>query len=145
VVTIYADNAVRVRAGPSNVKITELMREAIDEWLTGERGGAVVRFWGLCYLEKCFPTTVLHDVINSSAKISGMNSHHYALDCITSLFNMQPPKCFGIRLPSSGSFLDPSDLLKKQNNYVVCHIIKCYVFCFSGSTQGSRKLLEDIT
>jgi hypothetical protein len=60
-----------------------------------------------------------------------MNNQHYALDYITSLFNIQAPTCFGSRVPFSGSFLDPCELLKKQNNYVVNHIMyhKCYVAC----------------
>jgi hypothetical protein len=49
-----------------------------------------------------------------------INSQHYALDYITSLFNMHAPTCFGSRVPSSGSFLDPCELLEKQNNSVVC-------------------------
>jgi hypothetical protein len=48
-----------------------------------------------------------------------INIQHYALDYITSLFNMQAPTCFGSRVPSSGSFLDPCELLEKQKNYVV--------------------------
>jgi hypothetical protein len=35
---------------------------------------------------------------------------------ITSLFNMQAPTCFGSSLLSSGSFLDPCELLEKQKN-----------------------------
>jgi ABC-type transport system involved in Fe-S cluster assembly fused permease/ATPase subunit len=41
-----------------------------------------------------------------------------ALYYITSLFNMQAPTCFGSRVPSSGSFPDPCELLEKQNNNV---------------------------
>jgi hypothetical protein len=45
-----------------------------------------------------------------------INNKHYTLDYITSLFNMQVPTSFGSNLPSSGSFLDPCELLEKQNN-----------------------------
>jgi hypothetical protein len=50
-----------------------------------------------------------------------INNQHYALDYITSLFNMQAPTCFSSRVTSSGSFLDPCELLEKQNSDVVCH------------------------
>jgi hypothetical protein len=54
VVTIYADNAVRFRAGHSNVKITEeLMRESMDEWLTGGGGGGQIL--GSLLLREVFP------------------------------------------------------------------------------------------
>jgi hypothetical protein len=39
------------------------------------------------------------------------NNQHYALNCTTPLFNIQAPTYFGSSLPSSGSFLDPSELL----------------------------------
>jgi hypothetical protein len=42
-----------------------------------------------------------------------INHQHYSLDYITSLFNMQAPTSFGSGLPSSGSFLDPCELLEK--------------------------------
>jgi hypothetical protein len=51
-----------------------------------------------------------------------INNQHYTLDYITSLFNMQARTCFGSRVPSSGSFLDPCELLEKQNNCVVYHM-----------------------
>jgi hypothetical protein len=41
-------------------------------------------------------------------------NQHYALLCITLLFYILAPKCFGSSLPSSGSFLDPSELLEMQ-------------------------------
>jgi hypothetical protein len=42
------------------------------------------------------------------------NNQHYALNCIIPLFNILAPTCFGISLPSSGSFLDPSELHEIQ-------------------------------
>jgi hypothetical protein len=38
------------------------------------------------------------------------NNQHYALICTTTLFYILAHKCFGSSLPSSGSFLDPSEL-----------------------------------
>jgi hypothetical protein len=37
--------------------------------------------------------------------------------------------CFGSSLPSSGSFLDPSELLEIQIEWVVYHIVCGYVAC----------------
>jgi hypothetical protein len=38
----------------------------------------------------------------------------YVLNCTTPLFNIQAPICFGSGLPSSGSFLDSSELHEMQ-------------------------------
>jgi hypothetical protein len=43
-----------------------------------------------------------------------INNQHYALICTTPLFYILAPTCFGSSLPSSGSFLDPSELLEIQ-------------------------------
>jgi hypothetical protein len=42
-----------------------------------------------------------------------INNQRYALNYITSLFNVPAPTCFGSSLPSSGSFLDPCELLEQ--------------------------------
>jgi hypothetical protein len=42
------------------------------------------------------------------------NNQHYALNFTTPLFHVLPPTCFDSSLPSSGSFLDPSELLEIQ-------------------------------
>jgi hypothetical protein len=42
------------------------------------------------------------------------HNQHYALNYTTPLFNIQTPTYFGSSLPSSGSFLDPSELLEMQ-------------------------------
>jgi hypothetical protein len=47
---------------------------------------------------------------------------HYAL-IITPLFDTQAPTCFGIDVPSSGSFLCPYELLEGRNGYIVCHVL----------------------
>jgi hypothetical protein len=44
-----------------------------------------------------------------------INNQHYAVIYVTSLTNIQAPTCFGSSLPSSGSFLDQSELLEMQN------------------------------
>jgi hypothetical protein len=50
-----------------------------------------------------------------------INNQHYALNYITSLFNVQATTCFGISLPSSGRYT---------------------TFCSSNS-HGSKKLPDD--
>jgi hypothetical protein len=45
---------------------------------------------------------------------------HYALSYITPLFDTQAPTCFGIYVPSSGSFVCPRELLESRNGNVVC-------------------------
>jgi hypothetical protein len=45
---------------------------------------------------------------------SSRNNQHYALICTTPLFYILTPTCFDSSLPSSGSFLDPSELLEIQ-------------------------------
>jgi hypothetical protein len=51
-------------------------------------------------------------------KIISITDQHYAL-IITPLFNTQAPTCFGIHVPSSGSFLCPYELLEGRIGYVV--------------------------
>jgi hypothetical protein len=46
--------------------------------------------------------------------LSSRNNQHYALISTTPLFYIMAPTCFGSSLPSSGSLLDPSELLKIQ-------------------------------
>jgi hypothetical protein len=54
---------------------------------------------------------------------------HYALICTTPLFYVLAPTCFGSSLPSSGSFLDPSEILEIQIQWVVYHIMGGYAAC----------------
>jgi hypothetical protein len=42
------------------------------------------------------------------------NNRHYALNCTTPLFYILAPTCFSSSLPSSESFLGPSELLEIQ-------------------------------
>jgi hypothetical protein len=53
----------------------------------------------------------------------------YALSFTTPLYYVMAPTCFGSSLPSSGSFLDPSELLEIQIEWVVYHIMCGYVTC----------------
>jgi hypothetical protein len=57
------------------------------------------------------------------------NNQHYALICTTPLFYILAPTCFDSSLPSSWSFLDPSELLEIQIDWVVYHIMCGYVAC----------------
>jgi hypothetical protein len=59
------------------------------------------------------------------------NNQHYSLICTTHLFYILAPTFFGSSLPSSGSFLDPSELLEIQIDWVVYHtcIMCSYVVC----------------
>jgi hypothetical protein len=50
-------------------------------------------------------------------------------DCTTPLIYILAPTCFGSNLPSSGSYLDPSELLEIQIGWVVYHIMCGYVTC----------------
>jgi hypothetical protein len=50
-------------------------------------------------------------------------------DCTNPLLDILAPKCFGSSLPSSGSFLDPSELLEIQIKWVVYCIMCGYVAC----------------
>jgi hypothetical protein len=56
---------------------------------------------------------------------------NYALNCTTSLFNIEAPTYFGSGLPSSESFLDLSELLEMQVEYSIC---------LSSNPAGSKKL-----
>jgi hypothetical protein len=51
----------------------------------------------------------------------------YALICTTPLFYVLAPTCFSSSLPSSGSFVDPPDLLEIQIEWVVYRIMCGYV------------------
>jgi hypothetical protein len=57
------------------------------------------------------------------------NDQQYALICNIPLFYVLAPTCFGSSMPTSGSFLDPSELLEIQIEWVVCHIMCGYVAC----------------
>jgi hypothetical protein len=57
------------------------------------------------------------------------NNQHYALICTNFLFYVLAPTCFGSSLPSSGSFLDPSELLETQIEWLVYHIMCGYEAC----------------
>jgi hypothetical protein len=74
-----------------------------------------------------------------------INNQHYALICTTSLFYILAPTCFDSSLPSSGSFLDPSELLEIQIEWVVYHVMCGYVACVPDchNSEGSKMLPDD--
>jgi hypothetical protein len=53
------------------------------------------------------------------------NNQKYALICTTPLFYLLAHTRFGSSLPSSGSFLNPSELLEIQIEWVVYHTFIC--------------------
>jgi hypothetical protein len=57
------------------------------------------------------------------------NDQQYTLICNTPLFYVLAATCFGSSLPSSGSFLDPSELLEIQIEWVLNHTMCGYVAC----------------
>jgi hypothetical protein len=57
------------------------------------------------------------------------NNQHYALICTVLLFYILAPTFFDSSLPSSGIFLDASELLETQIEWVLYHIMCGYVTC----------------
>jgi hypothetical protein len=55
------------------------------------------------------------------------NNQHYAPINTTPLFYIPAPTCFGSSLPPAGSFLDPSELLEIQIDWVACYMRCGYV------------------
>jgi hypothetical protein len=58
-----------------------------------------------------------------------INDQQYALIYSIPLFYILIPTYFGSSLPSSGSFLDPPELLEILIEWVVYHIMCGYVAC----------------
>jgi hypothetical protein len=70
------------------------------------------------------------------------NNQRYALICTTPLFYVLAPICYSSSLTSSGSFLDPSELLEIQIEWVVYRIMCCYTtysICISSNSEGSHR------
>jgi hypothetical protein len=65
---------------------------------------------------------------------SSRNNHYYALICTIPLFYILAPTCFGSSLPSSGSLLDPSELLEMQIEWMVYYLMCGYVACVPDGT-----------
>jgi hypothetical protein len=59
----------------------------------------------------------IHHSIVSNMKLHSRNNQHFALNCTTPLLYILAPTCFGSSLPSSESFLDPSELLKYKSSW----------------------------
>jgi hypothetical protein len=57
------------------------------------------------------------------------NDQQYSVICTTPVFYVVAPTCSGSSLPSSDSFLDPSELLDTQIEWVVYHIIRLSGLC----------------
>jgi hypothetical protein len=57
------------------------------------------------------------------------NNQQYSLICATTLLYVLAPTYFGNSLPSSGSFLDPSEFRVIQIEWVVYHMMYGYVTC----------------
>jgi hypothetical protein len=75
---------------------------------------------------------IFNTIINSGTLQKPRNlcirkDQQYTLICNTPLFYVLAPTCFGISLPSSGSFLDPSELLEIQIEWVVYRVMCGYV------------------
>jgi hypothetical protein len=64
------------------------------------------------------------------------NAQHYALVFTATLFYILVHTCFGSSLPSSRSFLDPSELLEIQIQWVVYHIMCGYALAYPGGCLG---------
>src|SRR5215510_5780737 len=56
-----------------------------------------------------------------------INTVHWVISIC--LFDMWASTCFGIHVPSSGSFLSPCELHEKSNSHVVHRITWNYVAC----------------
>jgi hypothetical protein len=74
-----------------------------------------------------------------------IKNQQYALICNTPLFYMLAATCFGSSLPSSGSVLDPSELLEIQIEWVVYHIMCGYVACVLDCRRQSDTSLKMAT
>jgi hypothetical protein len=66
-------------------------------------------------------------------------------DCTAPLFYVLAPTCFGSSLPSSGSLLDPSELLKIQIGRVEYHIMCGYVACVPDYRDSVRRQTGHVT
>jgi hypothetical protein len=62
----------------------------------------------------------------------------YALICTDPLFCILAPTCFSSSLPSSGSFLEPPELLEIRIGWVMYHIMCGYVTCVPDCNPAHR-------
>jgi hypothetical protein len=65
--------------------------------------------------------------MEGSISMSIIIDQHYALCYITPLFDMQAPTCFGIHVPSPGSFSCPRELVESRNVYVCLKVYNGYM------------------
>jgi hypothetical protein len=74
-----------------------------------------------------------------SLQACNRNNQLYALICTIPLFYKLAPRCFGSSLSSSGSFLNPSELLEIQIEWLVYHIMCGYLTCVPDCRGSVRK------
>jgi hypothetical protein len=69
------------------------------------------------------------------------NNQLYTLICTSPSFYILAPTCLGSSLPSSGSLLDPSELLEMQIEWVVYNtsIMCVYLACVPDCRGSGRK------
>jgi hypothetical protein len=84
-----------------------LTRQEMWVWRYNEVGS-----WKNCYSGTAIRITY---------SVGSRNNQHYALICTIPLFYILVPTCFGSSLPSSGSFLDPSELPEIRIEKVIVH------------------------
>jgi hypothetical protein len=91
--------------------------------MNGQRN---IKHWKLACVSMCthFSLKFIPCIIRRIRK-----NQQYALICTTPLFYVLAPTCFGSSLPSSGSVLDPSELLETQIEWGVYHMMCGYVIC----------------
>jgi hypothetical protein len=75
-----------------------------------------------CAVIQCDKTPCIYPTLSAKLRTQfSVTDQHYAL-IVTLLFDTQAPTCFGIHVPSSGSFLCHYELLE-GSGYVVGHVL----------------------
>jgi hypothetical protein len=91
-----------------NFKITFELKTPREEYLQPDE----TRVTG--YTQRTVHDSGLSKILTQDMVDVVENNQNYALNCTTPFFNILVPTCFDSSLPSSGSFLDPSELLEIQ-------------------------------
>jgi hypothetical protein len=81
--------------------------ECLQVWISDFNDGYN---WETKYSETIYQTSWKTLMFVPCIVRRSINNQHYALTYTKPLFNIQAPTCFGSSLPSSGSFLDPSEV-----------------------------------
>jgi hypothetical protein len=82
-------------------------------------------------ISECYKNMIFFACMQEEQRLHlSRNNQQYALICTTALFYkyILAPTCFGNSLPSSGSFLDPSELHEIQIEWVVQISAYCWLF-----------------